>query len=176
MKKSLQLWLRLGDNAEYETFGDDFDALANMLKEAGIRLPIVWSNGLHGFESSGFTGRDYVTLFWGDKDRNFEKDLDKKQQELVEYLIGSMPANPIFPRKKWTKEMIKSLMGKWVKVGFDAGPEDIGVVFDMTAPSGSISAEPVFFSVLQKVRYVIVSPQQIIEIGDALTIPKEWKK
>lgn len=72
------LWMRLGDFSEYEEFGNDLDAVADTLIEAGVSRgrDIVRSSYPGGVEMPGFQGRNYISLYWGDDDANMVKRLN----------------------------------------------------------------------------------------------------
>jgi len=82
-----QYWLRIGDAGEYESFGDDLDAMAGMVSEflfsndAEDQQP-KWCPGR--FEIGGFTGHDYISCFVGDADANLVRSLMKAEQLVFE--------------------------------------------------------------------------------------------
>ena len=73
------LWLRLGDYGEYEDFGQDFDALGLTLLETGISSADIFLMRDRGFETRGFFGDNYISLYWGDTDGNFVRNLDTEE-------------------------------------------------------------------------------------------------
>jgi hypothetical protein len=79
----MKLWLRLGDNAEYNEF-DDLDSLRDFLLESGIDLEEIEPlDG--GFTTPMFEGQNYVSLYWGDAGGEFEQDLNEDEWD---YLLG----------------------------------------------------------------------------------------
>lgn len=82
----LQLWLRIGDGDGYEEFGDDFDALVEMLAEAGVSEPLV-RHGKYGVSSAGFEGQNYISLYWGDRSANGERQLSGSELARVNRLL-----------------------------------------------------------------------------------------
>lgn len=86
------LWLRLGDNADYESYDLDISAVSEAIAET-IRLydmsieKITWnSNGglmIYPF----YEGYNYISLYWGDKDANLISDLTPNEQSEVENYI-----------------------------------------------------------------------------------------
>jgi hypothetical protein len=74
-KPVLFLWLPLGDRCEYEEFGEDFSPVADVLFENSVRKFDVYH--WFGIEAAGFRGENYISLYWGDKDAQFEKGLTK---------------------------------------------------------------------------------------------------
>jgi hypothetical protein len=83
-----RLWLRLGDQGTYEAFGSDFDAIATSLRENGVKPEkITWREG--GFVTPGFSGHDYISLYWGDRKGGWERPLRfEEQQELMRALTA----------------------------------------------------------------------------------------
>lgn len=79
MDKSLsQVWMRLGDNADYEKYDDAYEAGTEVgyRYESSGELPYVEKYGKYGVQiSPGFIGFNYVSLFWGDDDAQPEKAL-----------------------------------------------------------------------------------------------------
>lgn len=69
------LWLRLGDNSEYHQYGNDLDAVASVLAEADIGENITQCDG--GLNSSNYMGWNYISLYWGDRDSNLDRNLSK---------------------------------------------------------------------------------------------------
>ena len=76
------VWVRLGDVAEYENFDTPLEAG----KEVGRRLPKKPVPTLK-FVSGGveiephFAGRNYVSLYWGDQDAGWIRDLGEKEKK-----------------------------------------------------------------------------------------------
>ncbi len=68
-----KLWMRLGDNGEYNEFGSDLDAVADVLIEAGVGPEIFQRHG--GIHADGYSGCNYISLYWGDDDAEHERDL-----------------------------------------------------------------------------------------------------
>ena len=84
------LWLRLGDMSEYEAFGDDLYAVADALLCSGVE-DITRRQG--GIEASGkeycqFLGHNYISLFWGDTDAQIIRELNNKELDEVQLIIG----------------------------------------------------------------------------------------
>lgn len=87
-----RLWLRLGDSCDYEEYGQDLDAVAGMLVEA--RVPFPWHQRRGGITAPGYEAANYISLFWGDKDGNYIRNLSRAEvrqlvraveQEAAEY-------------------------------------------------------------------------------------------
>ena len=79
---SEQLWIRVGDCGEYETFGDDLDALVGVLNELRVGTIDHWRHG--GIETVNYWGNDYVSLYWGDAAGNLVRDLNHAERAVVE--------------------------------------------------------------------------------------------
>jgi hypothetical protein len=74
----MKLWLRLGDNDDYNEFGEDFSALRDWLLECRIDFDEI--NPIRGgFTTPIFDAENYVSLYWGDDDADFERDLNKDE-------------------------------------------------------------------------------------------------
>ncbi len=71
------LWIRLGDADGYEEFGDDLSAVVDALKSAGVSAKFTGVRG--GISASGFEGRNYISMYWGDSDANHIRDLNKTE-------------------------------------------------------------------------------------------------
>ena len=84
----MQLWIRLGDGGEYESFGDDFDALADAITESGITEIRNWIVG--GFQTDAFDGYNYVSLYWGDDDANLLRQLANTERKQVEEILRKL--------------------------------------------------------------------------------------
>lgn len=74
--KGLRLWVRIGDTGEYESYGDDFAAVADALRELNP-TDIAQCNG--GLKADGFGSANYISLYWGDKDSHFLKNLSRSE-------------------------------------------------------------------------------------------------
>jgi hypothetical protein len=83
----LFVWLRLGDASTYEKH-DDISSVVLALQEVGVKGPL--SGGVlpgHVY-AEGFKGLNYISLFWGDKDCRFVKDLTEKDFKQIESELG----------------------------------------------------------------------------------------
>jgi hypothetical protein len=77
----LELWVRIGDGGEYESFGDDLDAAIGLLNECGAGQVTDWRQG--GCDTVNFWGHDYISLYWGNSEANWESDLDDDERAAV---------------------------------------------------------------------------------------------
>jgi hypothetical protein len=84
-----KVWMRMGDNDDYHDFDDPFEAgssLGAFLSETGTKTfkagDARWRD--HGVEAGGFTGYNYISLFWGDKDAQDAQGLnDSDKQQFI---------------------------------------------------------------------------------------------
>ena len=79
------LWIRLGDNGDYESF-DDLDAAIACLNEGRAGLVTAWVNencGI-GIETTNYSGDNCISLYWGDKQADFVRELDASERKIVE--------------------------------------------------------------------------------------------
>ena len=74
------LWVRLGDQDNYEEYGHDLSAVASLLKEVGIEK--IWRSPV-GVEAEGFTDLNRISLYWGDKIGNFYRSITKKELDQI---------------------------------------------------------------------------------------------
>lgn len=88
MKKSVDLfvWVRLGDACEYEKH-DDVSSAAAVLHEASVKGPLRQGNRGQVF-ADGFEAENYISLFWGDDEGDFVKNLTKGEIKMIEQEIG----------------------------------------------------------------------------------------
>ena len=82
----MNLWIRMGDNSDYENFGADLFDLVDSLKEYNLGKFLFWRiNG--GFETENFQGGNYISIFWGNNNAQFEEEITKFQREAIEVAI-----------------------------------------------------------------------------------------
>ncbi|MDD5589144.1 MAG: hypothetical protein PHP92_03770 [Candidatus Nanoarchaeia archaeon] len=84
--KGVFLWMRLGDNAEYEIV-NSYEEVADILLQAGI------SNSIKKFKSgitdhNIFADNNYISLYWGDSDAEFIQDIEDEDINAINRLIG----------------------------------------------------------------------------------------
>jgi hypothetical protein len=85
----LFVWVRLGDSAEYEKYDDATEAahyIAGVLAESDPQAPpfqIRWTDP-PGIEVGGFTGQNYISLYWGGNDASFEYKLTVEERREFE--------------------------------------------------------------------------------------------
>jgi hypothetical protein len=84
----MTLWIRCGDADNYNDFGIDFAAAAEYLDMLGVTGPLARCNK-YGVSAAGFTGWNYISLFWGDADAQPDRELtDSELAELNRRLIA----------------------------------------------------------------------------------------
>jgi hypothetical protein len=77
-----RIWVRLGDQGEYEDFDTLEDAAEYLSIEFGIKEVDRWVE--KGFEGGGYTGGNYVSIYWGDDDAQPTADLSRGDREAFE--------------------------------------------------------------------------------------------
>jgi len=77
-----QLWTRVGDCGEYESWGDDLAALLDYLNELHVGQVDHWRPG--GLETCNYWSYDYISIYWGDPDGNLIDDLTTAERTIVE--------------------------------------------------------------------------------------------
>ncbi len=107
------VWMRLGDNADYEKFDDLFAAG----EQAGYHLvginkiPEIGRVNTYGVAIPPyFTGNNYVSLFWGDNDAQPVKAVTVN--ELVEFKQGIREGADLPATKKTKKVSVKKRAAK----------------------------------------------------------------
>lgn len=103
-----RFWLRLGDNAEHESF-DDLSEMAERLNDIPVRLPYIWRD--LGFEADGFTGHNYVSCFVGDGDAQpvgrssrGTGALSRARQEEIERLVAKKLPGAVLTGKQKVRQ------------------------------------------------------------------------
>lgn len=96
------LYLRLGDEGDYETFRDDYRLLAERLSQSGIKAddiewlpngdPSTSSQSPAGFTTEKYRGYNYVSLFWGDSQGNLLRRFEAPDQVAVTLQLGLIQA------------------------------------------------------------------------------------
>ena len=85
---TLKLWVRLGDQGEYESFssiGEAADEIANALGLEDDEPHVATRNntGMYGINVGSFQGNDGISLYWGDGDAQFGVQItDDELEEL----------------------------------------------------------------------------------------------
>lgn len=71
------VWMRIGDTDDYHRCDSLEDAAEKFATEADD-WELTWQE--RGFTARGFEDRNYVSLFWGEGDSSFYRDLDKQER------------------------------------------------------------------------------------------------
>ena len=80
------IWMRLGDNCEYEDH-DDLQSVADTLIEHGVHHVARLTR--FGVTAPGFEGWDYISLYWGMDATEPERDLSKKELAELSRLLSA---------------------------------------------------------------------------------------
>ena len=62
----LQVWMRIGDQGDYDNFETPFQAGQHLASFTGFAMPDRYVE--QGVEIADFTINNYVSLYWGDDD------------------------------------------------------------------------------------------------------------
>jgi hypothetical protein len=83
---SLQLWVRVGDDGDYQSFGDDWDALIDYLNDLSVGTVTGWidAGAGVGFQTPNYHGYDFVSLFWGDANADLVAHLTGRERATME--------------------------------------------------------------------------------------------
>ena len=80
-----RLWVRLGDASNYENvLWEDLPSVLNY-KNAGAFVD--WLYAVDGLVTSEYTGRNYISLFWGDQNAQLLRSLDEEERDQVEDML-----------------------------------------------------------------------------------------
>jgi len=80
------LWVRLGDNADYEQYGCLMDFAEFLKTELKITEPFV-RHGEYGIENSQFSDLNYISLYYGDEEAQAHRGIHKEELEALNTLI-----------------------------------------------------------------------------------------
>ena len=76
-----RVWIRLGDLAEYEAFDTPYDAGFEVRQRLPERvLPSYFYRAAGVSIPPNFIGNNYISLFWGDKDAQWIRDLSEEEK------------------------------------------------------------------------------------------------
>jgi hypothetical protein len=83
---TMRLWVRVGDSGDYQSYGDDLDALIDYLNDLSVGTVTGWiDNGPGvGFETPNYHGYDFVSLFWGDANADLVAHLTGHERAIIE--------------------------------------------------------------------------------------------
>ncbi len=107
-----KVWMRMGDNAEYEPHGSMFDAgseLGGYLDATDgttkMKMPAVSKHGDYGVSVDPFSGFNYISLFWGDDDVQPVKKLT--QADIADFKAGIRDGAYLFLKTRVKKPSTK---------------------------------------------------------------------
>lgn len=82
----LQLWARVGDLGDYQSFDDDMEALIGYLNDLSVGTVTGWidSGPGVGFETPNYWGHDFISLFWGDANADLVAHLTGHERKIIE--------------------------------------------------------------------------------------------
>ena len=90
-KRIMPFWLRVGDADDYHDF-EDVDSLAEELAQHIVfaaALPAL-DFQLGKLQCRGYTGQNYISLYVGDKDANFERGLTAQEEQLLRQALKQL--------------------------------------------------------------------------------------
>jgi len=122
-KKVERIWMRMGDQGEYEAFDSPWDAgnEIGMFYAEHDQMPDVKKYGRYGVEvDPGFLGPyNYVSLFWGDDDAQPTNDTTSNDiKQFISGLSEGAGLPLVKPRiKKAKKKVVKRARAKKTTVG-----------------------------------------------------------
>lgn len=85
------VWIRLGDVAEYEKFNTPYDAGLAVGERIGIGKPepLAFHYRAAGVAiPPAFVGNNYISLFWGDENAQWTRDLTNVEKRHFEEGVG----------------------------------------------------------------------------------------
>ncbi len=106
----MKVWMRMGNNADYEPHADMFEAGSELgayfdATDELTKVPAVSKRGNYGISVEPFTGDDYISLFWGDNDAQPEKKLT--QADIADFKAGIRDGAFLFLKSKTKKSSTK---------------------------------------------------------------------
>ena len=84
-----RIWLRLGDQGDYEDFEDLQDLAEYLHNYSDVTKVQSWVDGGLGFTAEGYTGHNYISLFWVDSDAQLTRGLTAQEKKTFEKLVRS---------------------------------------------------------------------------------------
>jgi hypothetical protein len=82
------IWTRIGDMSGYESF-DTVEEAADNLRNPTVGEVFGFTRG--GICTQHFQGRNYISLFHGDNDANFERELTTAERATVRRIMKDAP-------------------------------------------------------------------------------------
>lgn len=83
--KDLTVWVRMGDSGDYEAFDTPYDAGVDIAQYTSDRKPRYTDMGI---ELADWTGLNYISLFWGDKDAQPVGDANLSESDRMDFEQG----------------------------------------------------------------------------------------
>lgn len=83
--KDAKVWLRLGDNAEYESYDTPYEAGQVVGQYTPDRKPVYVSKGV---TLEGFQNHNYISLFWGDDEAQPVDESDLNTSDKLDFELG----------------------------------------------------------------------------------------
>ena len=82
----MRLWVRVGDSGDYQSFGDDLEALIDYLNDLSVGTVTGWIDSGYGvgFETPNYHGADFISCFWGDANADLLAHLFASERRIIE--------------------------------------------------------------------------------------------
>ena len=115
-----KLWMRVGDQGDYESFDNPYDAgydISPYFEALRVkRLPKVSRYGVYGVEvGDSFVGPyNYVSLFWGDNDAQPTRDISSAD---ISHFRAGLSEGLDLPARPRSKSVTKKSKSKSRKQG-----------------------------------------------------------
>jgi hypothetical protein len=83
---SMQLWARFGDTGDYTAY-DDLDAFIEDCRASNIGTGVRFITAGSGFETDSYSGKNYISCYWGDADAQKVHDLSEDEKRQIKEAI-----------------------------------------------------------------------------------------
>jgi len=84
-RRNARIWVRLGDGDEYHSFDGPFEAGEHVGEVTRDRHPVFQSKGV---SLGGFSGQNYISLYWGNQRSEPLARAELSPQERQEFIRG----------------------------------------------------------------------------------------
>jgi len=85
----MKVWIRIGDLDEYHDFDTPYDAGLEVGQRIGKPEPLAFHYRAAGVSiPPNFVVNNYISLFWGDKDAQWTRDLTNAEKRQFEDGVG----------------------------------------------------------------------------------------
>ena len=81
-----ELWVRFGDVGTYDSVCWDPISLGTVFDTNYVGEFVAWIDA--GLITTCFEGRNYISLFWGDMDANFKRNLSPGEKLQIEKCLS----------------------------------------------------------------------------------------